>query len=204
MASPRVMPLQELIERISPGHRQPPWSWDQEEADIRARLCLCCGRPGHHQQLVEQRMAKHGFTDGVCVGDDGRLHDGHHRIVAARTLGIEFVPIETRDECDARWLRDHGSYVWELRRFGDVHAGGEWEHVQNYRRAARLFARSEAAVGSHRNMAYEVIADCLREHPLWPSDKSAMSALDALYFCSDCGSTDAVGQSEGSSSGGVG
>lgn len=36
------------------------------------------------------------------------------------------------------------------------------------------------AAPSHLTTAYEVIADCLREHPLWPSDKSGMSALDAV------------------------
>ena len=131
-----------LLATIPPGHRPEPWTWDDEERDIRSRLCLCCGRQGHHQEEIERRMREHGFMDGVCVGDDGRLHDGHHRVVAAKALGIRMVPIETREECDARWIRDHGSYVWELRRFGDVHAGAEWDHVQNFRRAAIAFAQT--------------------------------------------------------------
>lgn len=30
------------------------------------------------------------------------------------------------------------------------------------------------------NTAYEVVADCLREHPLWPNDRSGLRALDTL------------------------
>lgn len=135
--------LAELLATVPPGHRPLPWSWEDEERDIRSRLCLCCGEPGHHQETVEAHVADHGLTEGVCIGDDGRLHDGHHRVIAASALGIELVPLETRAESDARWLRDHGTFVWELRRFGDVHAGEEWAHVQNFRQAAREFVAGE-------------------------------------------------------------
>lgn len=141
----RGMALADLLATVPPGHREEPWTWEDEERDIWSRLCLCCGQPGHYQKMVEAHIAEHGLTEGVCVGDDGRLHDGHHRVVAAMTLRIERVPLETRDEADSRWLRDHGTFVWELRQFGDVHPGEAWAHVQNFRQAARDFVAREAA-----------------------------------------------------------
>lgn len=137
--------LAELLATIPPGHRAGPWSWADEERDIRNRLCLCCGRVGHHQATVEARVSEHGI-EPVCIGEDGRLHDGHHRVVAAIVLGIERIPLQTRAEADTRWQSDHGSYVWELRQFGDVHAGAEWEHVQRFRQAALEFTSSSPQV----------------------------------------------------------
>lgn len=146
LADGATIRLSDLLATVPPGHRTEPWTWADEERDIRSRLCLCCGQPGHHQEMIEARIAADGITEGVTIGDDGRLHDGHHRVVAAKALGIEFVPVSTRAEADGRWLRDHGSYIWELRRFGDVHAGSEWDHVQSFRQAARDFVAWEEAV----------------------------------------------------------
>jgi hypothetical protein len=97
-----------------------PWTWEDEEANIRSRQCLCCGRAGHYQETVEAHMAEHG-TEGlaVVVDDDGFLGDGHHRVVAARTLGIERLPVESKDDAQARWVRDHGYVDWNHRKFGD-------------------------------------------------------------------------------------
>lgn len=140
----REIALADLLATVPPGHRPLPWSWENEERDIRSRLCLCCGRQGHYQETVEKRVAEFGL-EGVCIGEDGRLHDGHHRVIAAKTLGIERIPLETKAEADSRWLRDHGSYIWELRQFGDVHPGEAWAYVQNFRQAARDFAARELA-----------------------------------------------------------
>lgn len=144
----RSMALADLLATVPPGHREKPWTWEDEERDIRLRLCLCCGQRAHYQEMVESHIAAHGLTEGVCIGDDGRLHDGHHRVVAAITLGIERVPFETKEEADSRWLRDHGTFVWELRQFGDVHPGAAWAHVQNFRQAARDFVAREEATNA--------------------------------------------------------
>lgn len=96
------------------------WTWDDEERDILARVCLCCGEPGHYQRQLEAHVAEHGFTGlGVCLGTDGRVWDGHHRIVAARRLGIERIPLESAGDAEERWLRDHGEVGWPDRTFGD-------------------------------------------------------------------------------------
>jgi hypothetical protein len=88
------MPLAELTARWAPGSYPQPWTWDDEERHILAQVCLCCGQPGHYQLALEAHLAEHGLTQGVCLGTDGRIWDGHHRIVAARRLGIERIPLE--------------------------------------------------------------------------------------------------------------
>jgi hypothetical protein len=135
--------LADLLATVPPGHRDEPWTWEDEERDIRIRLCLCCGQPGHHQETVEALMAEGRLSARACIGEDGRLHDGHHRVVAAKHLCIERVEIEPKDEADSRWQRDHGGTMWELRRFGDVHAGEAWAYVQRVRQQARDFVASE-------------------------------------------------------------
>lgn len=109
---------------LLPGFGNPWRTWEEVERDIRSRLCLCCSQPGHHQEKVESYMAAHG-VDGmaVCVYDDMRVHDGHHRVLAARHLGIERLPLESIDDAGARWVRDHGAVDWTRRRLGDMTPG---------------------------------------------------------------------------------
>lgn len=88
------MKLAEILENWVPGSYDQPWTWDDEEKEILSRVCLCCNQPGHYQLQLEQYISEHGITQGVLLGNDGRVWDGHHRIVAARRLGIESVPLE--------------------------------------------------------------------------------------------------------------
>lgn len=100
--------------------RDLPWSWEDEEANTFTRQCLCCGTPGHYQHMLEAYIADHGVEEmGIVISQDGRLEDGHHRVVAARRLGITRLPTETSDDAQARWIRDHGYVDWEHRKFGD-------------------------------------------------------------------------------------
>lgn len=101
------IPTSDLLALYAPGSYPPPWSWDDEERDILARVCLCCDQPGHYQLALEVHLREHGLTQGVCLGDDGRVWDGHHRIVAARRLGIELIPLESPIDAEERFLRDH-------------------------------------------------------------------------------------------------
>lgn len=97
-----------------------PWSWGDEIANTLTRQCLCCGRPGHYQQMLEEHIASHGVEGlGILVDDDGYVGDGHHRVVAAIRLGIEKLPVETGPDAQARWVRDHGCVDWSQRKFGD-------------------------------------------------------------------------------------
>jgi hypothetical protein len=111
--------LSHLLRDYRPGWYRQPWSWDDLERNTRTRQCLCCGRPGHYLRVMEERVAAQGFVEPILLGDDGTVRDGHHRILAARTAGIEWVPLETEEQAQKRWVRDHGLVDWEHRRFGD-------------------------------------------------------------------------------------
>lgn len=88
-----VIGLDELLALWMPGSHDQPWSWDDEERDILARVCLCCGEPGHYQRQLEDHFRRVGRIDqGICLGTDGRVWDGHHRIIAARRLGYDRLP----------------------------------------------------------------------------------------------------------------
>ena len=97
-----------------------PWTWADEDRNIRTRQCLCCGRPGHYQEMLETHIAEHGVKGlAIVVDEGGYLGDGHHRIVAAIRLGIVKLPVETSSDAQARWVRDHGYVDWHSRKFGD-------------------------------------------------------------------------------------
>jgi len=104
MLSPHI-PLEELLTKWVPGSFDQPWSWDDEERSLLSEPCYCatadplsefvqCPTLGHYQLALEAHIAEHGLTQGVCLGPDGRVWDGHHRIVAARRLGLTEVPLE--------------------------------------------------------------------------------------------------------------
>lgn len=113
-----TVPLARFVAEYRPGG---DWlTWDEAERAILACICLCCGLPGHYQEQVEAHLSTNGLTEGVYVGDDGRVRDGHHRVVAARRLGIETIPLETAEQAQARWVRDHGYVDWRHRDRGDV------------------------------------------------------------------------------------
>ncbi len=114
----RYMRLVDLLENYRPGGYDEPWSWDDMERNIRTRQCLCCGLPGHYQETIEALIRECGLTEGVYLGD-GVVKDGHHRIIAARTLEIDLIPLESGEANSARWMRDHGPVDWQHRKFGD-------------------------------------------------------------------------------------
>jgi hypothetical protein len=70
--------------------------------------------------MLESHMAEHGVEGmGIVVDEGGFLGDGHHRVVAALRLGIDRLPVESSDDAQARWVRDHGHVDWHHRKFGD-------------------------------------------------------------------------------------
>ena len=116
------MPLETLLREIAPSRsrKHPAWMWADEAANCRTRMCLCCGRPGHYLETLTRAIAEHGM-DGMGVYlAAGYIGHGHHRVIAAMDLGIESIPVESKDDAGQRWVRDHGYVDWEHRRFGDV------------------------------------------------------------------------------------
>lgn len=84
----------ELCAEWRPGSAGPSWTWDDETADLDARVCCCCDRPGHYQAALEAHLLDVGMPAvAVCLGNDGRVWDGHHRIVAARRHGL-LIPVD--------------------------------------------------------------------------------------------------------------
>lgn len=85
---------EDVMARWRPGSYDPPWSWADEELDILLRVCLCCGVAGHYQAALEDHVREHGFPGPVQLGDEDRVWDGHHRILAAKRLGLSSLPVE--------------------------------------------------------------------------------------------------------------
>lgn len=103
------MRLSEVLERWVPGSEDQPWTWDDEERDLLSHPCPTeyaraggiqvepCDdpEPGCYQRKLEAWLRERGeVTQGVRLGSDGRVWDGHHRIVAARRLGFDTIPVE--------------------------------------------------------------------------------------------------------------
>lgn len=102
-ATTGVISLADLVAQYTPGDE---WSWDEEAADIASHPCpsvrngVDCPHgdpePGCYQRALERYLSEVGaVTQPVCLGNDGRIWDGHHRIVAALALGFDSVPVET-------------------------------------------------------------------------------------------------------------
>lgn len=102
-----MMPLAEVLAGWTPGSLAPPWTWDDEERDLHEVREGCCksgrcawperhdGLPGAYQRRLEEHLRSLGeVQEPVLLGNDGRVWDGHHRIVAARRLGFTEVPVE--------------------------------------------------------------------------------------------------------------
>lgn len=115
----REMSVAEIMRRWRPGSFDPPWDWDDEAADLRSHVCACCDQPGHYQAKVEEKLRAEGpwWSEAtIMLGPDGRVWDGHHRIVAAHALGIESLPVEV---VKGGWARRYDrlnrlrSWLWE-------------------------------------------------------------------------------------------
>lgn len=86
-----------LMSNWVPGSYEQPWSWEDELKDILDRECLCCGVEGHYQTALEDHMRSQGvfWSEGqIILGEDGRVWDGHHRILAAYRLGWFAIPVD--------------------------------------------------------------------------------------------------------------
>ena len=117
---PESIDLADLLVNFIPGSHDGTWTWDDEERDILCRECICCGEVGHFQSLLETHLRENGLTEGVCIDfNEHRVLDGHHRIIAARRLGITHIPLESPERAAERWIRDEGRVDWAQRKHGD-------------------------------------------------------------------------------------
>lgn len=67
-----------------PGSYEPPWSWNDEIDDLVQR-----------DEIVPllADVKEHGFQEPVLLGNDGRVWDGHHRIIVGNLLQ-RLIPVE--------------------------------------------------------------------------------------------------------------
>lgn len=60
-----------------PGSFDQPWSWGDEIVDI-------LGRDREAQDALEDDIAEHGIREGVHLGPDMRVWDGHQDLEAVK------------------------------------------------------------------------------------------------------------------------
>lgn len=74
-----------ILENVQVGSAE--WSWEEESDDL-------WDWDSAHMNTLCDSIQREGIIYPVLVGDDGRLWDGHHRVVAAMALGLSEVPID--------------------------------------------------------------------------------------------------------------
>ncbi len=74
----RLVSPEWILQNYRPGSFDPPWSWVDEKMDLEKRGELTVPFGNRYQD-----------TAPVVLGNDGRVWDGHHRILAARRAGVE-------------------------------------------------------------------------------------------------------------------
>lgn len=72
--------LGSFLNTYPPGSHGDDWTWDDEHADLWTR-------DSAHMLAMAHHLHKGGTLPPVTVGDDGRVWDGHHRVVAHMHLG---------------------------------------------------------------------------------------------------------------------
>lgn len=85
-----LMTADQIMRAWRPGSTE--WSWEDEATDLDSHICPCCGERGHYQASLQENISIHGIHTPVHLGNDGRVWDGHHRIVAAKRLDVP-VPV---------------------------------------------------------------------------------------------------------------
>lgn len=135
----REVQLNALLEVFSVGSG--PWSWGEEFSRIR-----------HDDRTLDliQGLPEEGMRESILLGSDGRVWDGHHRIVAAMYLGINRVPVAFSGAEPIEW-----EYGIEYRPGFEEFDGESAEEIQEriqgiqkwlgpYRKTARLVRRRPA------------------------------------------------------------
>lgn len=158
--SPRVeMHVDELMSFWVPAAE---WSWQDElmhllnfecprvvalrDGSEQQRQCPrpdgICTRRGCAQRALEDDVRERGVIEAVTLGRDGRVRDGHRRMVAALRTGLERVPVrdplERREcECGRRTVvgslqldADRGTRQWAYCAACNLRVGPSWTVVR--------------------------------------------------------------------------
>lgn len=81
--------LPRLMHEYRPGSQPEPWSWSDEYEHL-------WGSAEHatRTRVLADDIAVNGQKEPVLAGGDGRIWDGHHRIVIAVRLGLHAVLVD--------------------------------------------------------------------------------------------------------------
>ena len=73
-----VMSIEEVLRNYVPGSHD--WSWEEEFEDLKTRDF------DYLQELLVDILT-HGQREPILLGNDGRVWEGHHRILVLLDLG---------------------------------------------------------------------------------------------------------------------
>lgn len=85
--------LSDFLAQVRPNHHDLDYTWATEAQ----RLWL--EEPDYMCGLV-RHLADGGEYEPVTIGDDGKLWDGHHRVVALMALGERFIRVQRYEDLD--------------------------------------------------------------------------------------------------------
>lgn len=79
--------IEKFLVSVEPGDQDWSWSWKSQFAWIRQY---------HNDRLIAllEDIQKNGLKKPLLIGPDGRLWDGHHRILCLYLLMYDYVPVE--------------------------------------------------------------------------------------------------------------
>lgn len=80
------MTAAEIMARWRPGSYEERWSWHDERRELEEYN-------GLFVRALAYDIQAYGIKEPVLLGDDGRVWDGHHRILLAERYGLP-VPVE--------------------------------------------------------------------------------------------------------------
>lgn len=80
----REVPIKDLIKVFQPGSGDEEWSWSEELEALSRTLWF--------HELVDD-IRENGVKEPVLLGADGRVWDGHHRILASWYAGKSIIPV---------------------------------------------------------------------------------------------------------------
>lgn len=72
-----VISINELLRTFVPGSAD--WSWEEEFQDLETR-------DSELLREIEDSIRRYGQIEPIELGNDGRVWDGHHRILVMRRL----------------------------------------------------------------------------------------------------------------------
>lgn len=84
---PNVISIKDIMKNYRPGSYDEPWEWRDELKELRKR----------NELSIPFGQRSEDF-EPVLLGDDGRVWDGHHRILAALRSGARELRVEYGSE----------------------------------------------------------------------------------------------------------